>query len=173
MFSFEAVGESIRISLQPITATKHLLYSADAEELLLMIACHESILGKHLHQIGGGPGRGLFQVEPRTMHDNYVNFIDTRLQLARQIREVSGVPGPDDEQLTYNPLFGAIMARIGLYRCPGELPPANDLPAMAKYANLNCNSISGAATTKAYLADYNRLVLVSSTTLNLLVRKLS
>ena len=159
MFSVDAVRQIIRISLQPISATRRPLYSSDAEEILLMIACHESTLGRNLRQIGGGPGRGLFQVEPRTMRDNYTNFIDARKDLARQIREVTGVAGPDEEQLTYNPLYGALMARLWLYRCPGRLPPAHDLPAMAEYAKINYNSAAGAATAEKYLTDYCQLIL--------------
>jgi hypothetical protein len=131
------------------------------EEILLMIAAHESILGRKLLQIGGGPGRGLVQVEPRTMRDNYTHFIDARDDLSRQIREMSGVARPDDNQLTYNPLFGAIMARIWLYRRPGPLPPAHDLQAMAEYARMHYNTTSGAATAEKYLTDYHRLVLAA------------
>jgi len=161
MFSVDAVRQIIRISLQPISATRRPLYSSDAEEILLMIACHESTLGRNLRQIGGGPGRGLFQVEPRTMRDNYTNFIDARKDLARQIRQVSGVGNPDEEQLTYNPIFGAIMARIWLYRRPGALPPAHDIQAMAEYAREHYNTTAGAASAEKYLTDYHRLVLAA------------
>lgn len=161
MFSPDGVRQIIRIALQPITATRHPLYSSNAEEILLMIAAHESILGRKLFQIGGGPGRGLFQVEPRTMRDNYTHFIDAKADLSRQIREVSGVAKPDDNQLTWNPLFGAIMARIWLYRRPGPLPPAHDIQAMAEYAKINYNSAAGEATPEEYLADYHRLVLAA------------
>jgi len=161
MFSPDAVRNIVRISLQPITATRHPLYSADAEEILLMIAAHESILGRKLFQIGGGPGRGLFQVETRTMRDNYNHFIAAKPALFRQIREVSGVARPDKDQLTYNPLYGAIMARIWLYRRPGALPPAHDVPAMAEYARQHYNTTAGAATPEKYLTDYHRLVLAA------------
>jgi hypothetical protein len=161
MFSADAVRQIIRIALQPITATRHPLYSAESEELLLMVSCHESILGRKLFQIGGGPGRGLFQVEPRTMRDNYTNFIDAKADLRRQIGEVSGVANPDDNQLTWNPLFGAIMARIWLYRRPGPLPPAHDLQAMADYARMHYNTTAGEASPEEYLTDYHRLVLAA------------
>lgn len=159
MFSPDSVRNIVRIALQPITATRHRLYSPEAEEILLMLGAHESGLGKHLVQIGGGPGRGFLQVEKRTMNDNYEKFIFARPELARQIREVSGVAGPDEGQLTYNPLFGVLMARIWLYRRPGRLPLAHDLPAMAKYCKEHYNII-GSATPEKYLNDYLRLVLV-------------
>ena len=159
MFSVDSVRRIIRIALQPITATRHPLYSPEAEELLLMIAAHESLLGRELVQIGGGPGRGLFQVELRTMRDNYDNFIGGRKDLARQVREVSGVAKPDDDQLTFNPIFGAIMARIWLYRRPGALPPAHDVPAMAVYAKEHYN-ITGAALADGYVIAYHQIVLV-------------
>ena len=160
MFSPDAVRQIIRIALQPITATRHPLYSPEAEELLLMIAAHESLLGRHLVQLGGGPGRGLFQVEVGTMSDNYVNYIAGRADLARQIREVSGVHLPGEMHLTYNPLFGAIMARIWLYRRPGALPPAHDVPAMAVYAKEHYN-ITGAAIADSYVIAYHNFVLAA------------
>jgi len=160
MYSPDAVRQIIRIALQPITATRHPLYSPEAEELLLMIAAHESLLGRHLWQIGGGPARGLCQVEVATMRDNYENFIAGRAELARQIREVSGVNIPDEMQLAYNPIFNVIMARIWLYRRPGALPPAHDVPAMAVYAKEHYN-ITGAAIPESYVIAYHNLVMAA------------
>jgi hypothetical protein len=164
MFTPDAIRNIIRIALQPLTATRHPLYSPQAEEILLMIAAHESGLGKHLVQLGGGPARGLFQVEMATMRDNYHAFINARPDLSQQIREVSGVDRPrefqGEEQLTYNPIFGAIMARLWLYRRPGQLPPAHDIPALAAYCKDHYN-VTGAATPEKYITDYHRLVLAA------------
>ena len=148
MFRVEAVRQIIPVSRQPITPSRHPLYSADAEEILLMIACHESSLGRHLRQIADGPDRALFQIEPRTMHDNYTNFFNFKAGLALQIREVTGVTGPDNDQLNLHPQFGATMARVWLHRHPGALPSAHDLIAMAEYAKVNHNSVKGKANAE-------------------------
>jgi len=160
MFSPESLRNIIRISLKQITATRHPLWSPAAEEILLMIAAHESTLGSHLRQIGGGPGCGLYQIEPDTLSDNYDNFIIARPDLRRQIAETSGVSGPDLGQLQFNPIYGTIHARLKLYRAPGKLPDAHDVQGMAFYAKSNYNTADGAATEERYLQDYFRLVLV-------------
>lgn len=51
---------------------------------------------------------------------------------------------PDEDQLTFKPIFSAIMARIWLYRRLGALPSAHDVQAMEVYAKANYN-ITGAA----------------------------
>lgn len=162
MFNPESLRNIIRIALKPITASRHPLWSPAAEEILLMIAAHESGLGTHLRQLGGGPGRGLYQIEPDTLSDNYDNFIEAPLRrdLRRQIAEISGVSGPDLGHLQFNPIYGTIHARLKLYRSPGQLPDAHDVQGMAAYAKLHYNSPAGAATEEKYLQDYFRLVLV-------------
>lgn len=160
MFNPESLRNIIRISLKPINATKHPLWSPAAEEILLMIAAHESNLGRHLRQIGGGPGRGLYQIEPDTLSDNYDNFINARPDLRSQMAEISGVAGPDLNQLQFNPIYSTIHARLKLYRAPGQLPDAHDVQGMATYAKNHYNTADGAATEEKYLQDYFRLVLV-------------
>jgi hypothetical protein len=159
MFSPQAMRNIIRIALQPITATKHPLYSPEAEEILMMISAHESTLGKNLKQIGGGPGRGVCQVEVPTMDDNWQHFLSGRRELAQQIGEVSGCGYPSVDHLTYNPLYNILMARLWLYRRPGRLPAAHDVVGMAAYAKAEYN-ITGAATEEQYMQDYLRVVLV-------------
>jgi len=157
-YSPSSLRKIIKISLMQITASRHPLWSDDAEEILLMIAAHESGLGMHLRQIGNGPARGVFQIEPATMEDNYQNFIDCRPKLAEQIAAITGCAGPDVFQLQYNPIYGAIHARLKLYRSPGKLPDADCRLAMGEYCKLHYNSPGGSATAEKYVADYERLV---------------
>ena len=159
MYSPDAIRNIIRISLQPITATRHPLWTEDAEGLLLMIAAHESHLGLMLRQGDMGPARGVWQVEPRTMYDNYLHFIDARPKLRDQITDISGCSNPSDLQLQFNQIFNCIMARLKLYRSPGKLPQKDNALAMAEYAKLYYNSPLGAATAQKYLEDYERYVL--------------
>lgn len=151
MFTVESLARIIHIALVPVTATRHSLWTPTAETALIMAAAHESKMGRYLRQIGG-PARGVFQVEPATMTDNYDNFINARPALARQIREITGCDGPNLEQLQYNPVYGAIHARLKLYRSPGEIP--TDTPLIAEYLKQYYNSPDGAATANDYLLAY-------------------
>ena len=122
-----------------------------------MIASHESQMGRWLRQIGGGPARGVFQIEPETMHDNYVNFIDLHPSLAAEIRAVTGCDMPSLDQLQFNPLYGAIHARLKLDRSPGAIPSEHQL--MAEYLKQYYNSPDGAATPGDYLSAYQKFVV--------------
>lgn len=159
MFNTESISNIIRIALQPITTSRHPLYSDSAESILLMIAAHESKFGVYHRQIGAGPARGLYQVEIETMQDNYTNFINKRPELAKQIEEISGVPGPDALQLEYNPIYCTIHARLKLYRSPGKLPEAYETERLAYYAKKYFNTSGGAATEEDYLLAYHHFVL--------------
>ena len=55
-------------------------FSTDAVELLMMIAAHESLMGKYIKQVNG-PALGLFQMEPVTHDDLYKNFISKNQSL--------------------------------------------------------------------------------------------
>lgn len=144
----------IRLSLQQITTTKHPLWTLDAEEILVMIAAHESKMGKSIRQLGGGPGRGLWQVELGTLQDNYKNFINKRQDLLREIAGITGVDGYSEDALQFNPLYGCIQARLKLYRAPGKLPFRGDVRGMAEYAKAYFNSTLGKATPEKYINDY-------------------
>ena len=152
MFSSDALRDIIRISLEPLG-----WWSREAEELLLMTAAHESRLGKYNKQING-PALGLYQIEPATLDDNYVSYLNYRRHLLRQVSEIAGVPSwaslPD---LQYNPIYGTIHARLKYLRSPGKLP--SDHWAMAEYAKEYYNSPLGAATPGDYYNAYHSLVL--------------
>ena len=152
MLTAESLSRIIHVALVPITATRHPLWSPVAETALIMAAAHESKMGKYRRQIGNGPARGIFQIEPATLVDNYENFIDRRPDLARQIREITGIDGPNLDALTWNDLYGAIHARLKLYRSPGEIP--TDTSLIAEYLKRYYNSPDGAATANDYLLAY-------------------
>lgn len=158
IFTPDDIRNLIREALQPITETRHPLWSPNAEENMMMLIAHESQLGKYLVQ-KGGPALGLGQVEPDTMWDNIRDFLCYRIALYDQVTAITGVNGASEEALQNNHLYNIIHARLKLYRSPGELPPASDPMAMAVYLKLNYNTSKGKATPLQYLADYNRLVL--------------
>ncbi len=125
----------------------------------MMTAAHESQLGRWLLQLPNGPARGIYQMEPETERDIWINYLRFRSSQAAQIIDLCGVEGADPEQLQYNPIYNTILARIKYLRRPGALPQAHDIIAMAEYAKLNFNSPGGKATPEEYMLDYRRLVL--------------
>lgn len=158
MLSPSVIRQIIRQSLHPLTASRHPLYSPSAETILLMAAAHESHLGTYLRQIGGGPARGIWQVEIATMTDNYTTFLNvqSRRPLAQQIAEITGIPGPDVLALQYNQIYCCVHARLKLYRSKGPIP--SDLDGMAEYLKLVFNTVDRAATPGDYLDAYRELV---------------
>jgi len=157
MFTPEALRQIIRISLLLITYTKYPLWTAEAEEMLLMIAAHESGLGRNLSQIGG-PALGIYQMEPDTLVDNYKNYLFKRRIFLKQVQDITGTVNIDEKHLQYNPIYSTIHARIKLYRSPGKLPEANNIVDMAAYCKKYYNSLKGKATPKKYIDAYNRLI---------------
>lgn len=64
----------LQFAVQPVLAelekVEPKLNSRSAELLLLGTAAKESDMGYSLHQVGGGPARGIFQAEPPTIRDD-------------------------------------------------------------------------------------------------------
>lgn len=61
------------------------LLSDSAVNLLLGTCAQESLMGKHLHQTGGGPAQGIYQMEPETHEDIWENYLYYREELAELI----------------------------------------------------------------------------------------
>ena len=98
-------------------------YSEEAIELMMFTAAVESDLGHYpFKQNGGGPARGIWQVELDTMRDNYGNFLYFRDRLKEDIRLACGVDKYDEEALEYNIAFNLFMARLKYWRVPEPLP---------------------------------------------------
>lgn len=105
-------------------------YSKEAVELLLMTAAAESEFGTYLKQVGG-PALGVMQVEPLTMRDNYLNFLDYRSDLRYELYIACGVSTPNETALVENLGFNILMARVKYYRDSDPIPAT--VEGMAKY----------------------------------------
>lgn len=131
--------------------------SDDAIELLLMIAAHESKLGYYLHQEGGGPAVGIYQMEPATFHDILINYVKYNRLLESQLGKFYEFPNP--AYMAFDLSFATAMARIHLFRVPSSLPDRRDIRGMAEYAKAHWNTELGAATVEDYENAYRELVL--------------
>jgi murein DD-endopeptidase MepM/ murein hydrolase activator NlpD len=152
MVSAQQFGRSvIQPALQQVG-----LDSEAAEQLLLGTAIQESQL-TYRRQIGGGPARGLFQMEKATHDDIWATSLAYRPDLAGKVRALLSGPHADrDRELETNDRYAAAMARLRYLRAPEALPRAGDIPAMAKYWKKYYNTAHGKGTPEEYLRNWAR-----------------
>lgn len=114
-----------------------------AQVLLLGTAMVESRL-VYLHQIGGGPALGIYQMEPATIVDIWDNYLKYRENLAGLIRPLMNEGMSKIEQIKGNLYYATAMARIHYRRVPKPLPQAADAVGMAAYHKEHYNTHLGA-----------------------------
>lgn len=133
------------------------LYSPAASNLLLGTALVESGL-EHRKQIGGGPARGLFQIEPATFHDVYGRYLKRKPTLLARVNELldPGYWAPVG-QLENNDRLGCAIARIRYLYDPKPLPDANDIPALAEVW-VRVYNAGGRGTIEKFVTAWNRAV---------------
>lgn len=131
------------------------LYSDAAERLLLGTAAQESRF-EYIHQLGGGPALGLWQMEPATHRDIVSNYLEYRPELASKVFRASGCAGFDANNLLKNLSYACAMARVHYLRVPKALP--NDLQGQAEYWKAFYNTPLGRGTIEEYIHNFERLV---------------
>jgi hypothetical protein len=129
------------------------LNSLAARELLLGTALQESGL-KYLAQLGNGPARGIFQMEPATHDDIWKNFLAYKPDLANRLQGTAIKQSA--EMMVGNMWYAAGMCRIHYYRVKAPLPAAGDLYGQAGYWKEYYNTPLGAGTVDEYVHNYRR-----------------
>ena len=140
------------------------LYSPAAVELVLGTAMQESKL-RWLVQLGGGPGRGLWQMEPATHDDIWKNFLAYQKPLADRVTRYKGVwslspqlgDPYDVDELVGNLFYACAMCRVHYYRQKEELPEAGNLSGQARYWKKYYNTPLGAGTPEEYIASWHQM----------------
>lgn len=134
-----------------------LLASPAAENLLVGTAAVESGL-RRLTQAGGGPGVGVYQIEPATHADVWNNYLHFRPELAARVRGLMAsknwCDGGRDKELYGNLFYATAIARVIYLRAPRRLPEAHDLVGLAAYWKAYYNTPQGRGTPTAFLAAY-------------------
>lgn len=128
---------------------EHVPFSENVVELLLMTAAHESHLGTYLRQVKG-PARGIFQMEPNTEKDLWVNYLTYKPEMAAYIDKYR--TGDPESDLQYNLKYQILMARVFYRRIPAALPTTTE--GHAEYAKKYWNTYLGAATVTDYSKAY-------------------
>lgn len=136
--------------------TKAGLHSPQALELLMGTAAQESRLGTYLYQLGNGPARGIFQMEPATEQDVWHHYLRYKPNLADTVARVCSVAVPSSWALETNLAYQVIMARLHYHRVKSPLPEADDIAGMGKYwdDHYNCNPDKG--TVAEFVANYEK-----------------
>lgn len=131
------------------------LWSPAGENLVLGTALVESG-GEFLAQVGGGPALGLWQMEPATHDDLWVNYIRYRRELGEQLGQLNTVALFTDgaREMVGNLYYGAAMCRVAYARAAEPLPDERDALAMAKYWKLHYNTPKGAGTVPGALPSF-------------------
>lgn len=132
-----------------------------AEILLLATAAQESQF-THLHQLGGGPALGLFQMESSTENDlwKWLSNDTDKLQLLRRVSGLCCVwePGPGVLPLIASLPYAVAMARIAYYRHSAPLPANADVASLWPLYKQFYNSPTGAATQAEFYGNFQKLV---------------
>jgi hypothetical protein len=130
-------------------------HSEAAELLLLGTAAQESRF-EYIHQLGGGPALGLWQMEPATHSDIVNNYLQYRPELAAAIFRASGCAGFAANNLLKNLSYACAMARVHYLRVKEALPA--DLDGQAAYWKLHYNTPLGKGAVHEYVQNYKKLV---------------
>jgi hypothetical protein len=134
------------------------LYSKNAEEILVFTCAAESLGGTLLQQVKG-PALGIYQIEPNTYTDIWVNYIRARNQLATLMAIHFGCNKiPEVERVIYDLHFATAMARIHYLRMPGNLPDAKDIDGIWDYYKKYYNSEKGKAKKEDSIKKYQDFI---------------
>lgn len=127
-----------------------------AYQLMLGTAAQESMGFEYIHQIGGGPAMGLWQMEPAAHRDIVANYLEYRPELAAKVFRASGCSGFDSNNLLKNLSYACAMARVHYYRVPAAIPTTLD--GQARYWKEHYNTHLGKGSEEEYVDNFNRYV---------------
>lgn len=143
--------DTIRPTLQSIG-----LHTPAAEQLLLGTAMQESNL-VHRRQLGNGPARGYFQMEPATHNDIWNNYLAFKPTLGAKIASLLSAPTADRiGELEHNDRYACAMARAHYHRVPAALPAEGDIVGMAHYWKRYYNTVLGAGKPEEFLTKWRK-----------------
>ena len=138
------------------------LWSQPAENLVMGTAAQESRL-KYIHQLGTGPAKGFFQMEPAMHDDIWRNWLEYKGDLQALVWDLSlETPQneiPDADQMVHNLRYAAAMCRVHYRRKPGSLPADDDVEGMADYWKEHYNTHLGAGKPEEFIENYELVKL--------------
>jgi hypothetical protein len=132
-------------------------YSETAVELLMLTAAVESNLGTYIRQ-KGGPAQGIFQMEPATEKDLWVNYLEYKKGLRDKVRGYRAM-SPLKDELVWNTAYAIAMTRVHYLRAPSQLPP-NTKEELAAYWKKVYNTHLGKGTVEKAIQKYESMAML-------------
>lgn len=143
--------------IEPVLS-KLQIYSKEAEELLVFTCAAESLGGTLLQQIKG-PALGVYQMEPSTHTDIWVNYIRARNKMATLMAlHLNCTRIPEPERMVYDLHFATAMARIHYLRFSGKLPDVKDVNGIWDYYKKHYNTEKGKAKKEDAIEKYKQFI---------------
>ena len=133
--------------------------STEAEQLLLGTALQES--GHFIYRIqrggrGGGPGRGIYQIEESTVKFIYDKYLFRYPFLRLKIASLKTFTDDNMYNITYNDSFATAIARIKYWYQPESIP--KDILGQAYYWKKYYNTYRGKGQPEEYLQKWEKYV---------------
>ena len=135
-------------------------WTQTAENLILGIAAHESGGFVHRVQIGGGPARGLWQMELVTFRDLNDRYLAVRPVLRGKADGLWPNDGTDPWlQIETNDKFACACARIRCFMSPAKISfDPRDVFEMSRWWSANYNTRRDPVMESQFVANYRRYV---------------
>lgn len=131
-----------------------------AEELLLGTAVQESLNFKYRRQMGNGPARGFYQMEPATHDDIWQNYLKYKPEKAHLVAFfLSSEDADKHTELEHNDEYATAMARVHYMRVSEALPKQGDIRAQANYWKQYYNTPLGKGKPSEYVEKWHHYVL--------------
>jgi hypothetical protein len=109
----------------------------------------------YTRQIGGGPARGLGQIEPATEQSLWMDFLAYNPEISAFVTSRCGRGGPDEVALEYDLVYGILLMRVlYFWRDPERLPEVEDIEEAAVRYKKFYNTPAGAASEEDYCTSY-------------------
>lgn len=135
------------------------MHSKASESLMLGTCAVESDFGTYIHQIGGGPALGPFEMEPTTHDSLWTHYIHNRSGLRDTIMNICNLSSyPDASLMMFDLRYATVMARIKYWPVPEKLPEANDIKGQARYWKKYYNTAGGKGTTSKFISKYTQYI---------------
>ena len=128
--------------------------SDSAVELLMLTAAQETHLGKYIKQVRG-PALGIYQMEPNTHDDIWMNYICYRQNILDAMNDLYGVSGIEWRlRMRGDLIYQTIMSRIFYMRIPAALPAKDEPMSLAHYWKKYYNTKYGKGTSEEAYKNY-------------------